>query len=70
MRQLTIADRYVLQRVLTDFRGFYNTVRPHQNLHGKTPNEIFYDLNTSKPVTKVTLVKKLDGLLVGIKIKR
>lgn len=70
LKQLVIKDRLVLQSALTEFRYFYNAIRPHQGLNGKTPNEVFYNLDTRKPVKKVTVIKKLDGLLVGLKIKR
>lgn len=70
LKQLIMKDKQVLQTVLTEFRYFYNHIRPHQNLDGKTPNEVFYHLDTSKPVKQAKLIKKLNGLLVGLKIKR
>lgn len=70
LKQLVIKDSTSLQTVLTTCQQFYNTIRPHQNLDGKTPNEVFYNVDTTKPVKQAKIVKKLDGLLVGIKIKR
>lgn len=70
LKQLVINDKPTLQLALAEFRWFYNRIRPHQNLQGKTPNEVFYGLDTSKPVKQAKVIKKLNGLLVGFKVKR
>jgi transposase InsO family protein len=44
LRRLVIPSSPVLQAALDEFRGFYNHVRPHQNLQGLTPAEHFAGL--------------------------
>jgi len=34
-----MSDGYKARRVITDWMGFYNTIRPHSSLDGATPNE-------------------------------
>lgn len=39
MHGLTFPDATGLRLALAEYRAFYNDVRPHQHLHGKTPSE-------------------------------
>ena len=39
LRGLQLASAAAVRGALDEFKLFYNTVRPHQNLHGLTPEE-------------------------------
>lgn len=43
VRQILIEDAARLDEQLTTFRWWYNQVRPHQNLKGRTPAEVWLD---------------------------
>jgi putative transposase len=43
--QLAVHSRDALNAALVEFRFFYNHVRPHQNLRGRTPAEIWADVD-------------------------
>jgi putative transposase len=72
LRQLTIASHAVLQVALDEFTLFYNHVRTHQNLDGRTPaqawNKVTWTDLKQNPPKEVTLVQALDGLCVGYHI--
>jgi hypothetical protein len=55
-----------LNNALVPFRFWYNHVRPHQNLDGRTPAEIWsgVDIYTAKP-KKEWWFEAWDGLLTG-----
>jgi putative transposase len=64
LRQITIDNGTALALRLAEFQWWYNTVRPHQNLHGRTPNEVWY--NQPAPATRRwRYVALWDGLLQG-----
>jgi putative transposase len=74
LRQLTIPNQAALQVALDEFTLFYNHVRTHQNLDGRTPEQAWnkvtwIDLKQNPP-KEVTLVQALDGLCVGYYIRR
>ncbi|MGQ0709931.1 MAG: IS3 family transposase [Rhodoferax sp.] len=63
-----------LQAALEEFTLFYNHARPHQNLDGLTPAQVWNgwcktDLQQTPPKRSV-LVQALDGLLVGYCTRR
>lgn len=55
-----------LNGALHQFRFWYNHVRPHQNLEGRTPAEVWQgkDIFTSKPKGEF-FFEAWDGLLQG-----
>jgi transposase InsO family protein len=69
LRQLTIPSQAALQRALDEFTLFYNHVRPHQNLEGRTPaqawNKVTWTDLKQNPPKEVALVQALGGLCVG-----
>jgi hypothetical protein len=63
-----------LQRALDEFALFYNHVRTHQNLDGRTPEQAWnkvtwIDLKQNPP-KEVTLVHALGRLVRGYYIRR
>lgn len=74
LRQLVIPTRAALQVALEEFTLFYNHARPHQNLDGLTPAQVWKgwsktDLQQTPP-KRAVLVQALDGLLVGYCTRR
>lgn len=74
LNQLIIPGGLALQMVLSEFTLFYNHVRPHQNLEGLTPAEVWQgktmaDVWQEQP-PKVQRVEALDGLMVGYYLRR
>lgn len=68
LRQTRITSPKCLQQVLNEFTGFYNHVRRHRTLGGRTPMEVWQ----GKSLAEVQAhghsghwVQALDGLLVG-----
>jgi putative transposase len=71
LKQLVLPNSTALEMALREFKLFYNNIRPHQNLNGLTPAEVWQgmtmaDLKKSEPV----LMQALDGLLVGYYLRR
>jgi transposase InsO family protein len=55
-----------LESALGLFRVWYNHIRPHQHLHGRTPAEVWSGIDCyAKPPHQSELVVAWDGLLVG-----
>jgi putative transposase len=54
LRRVTLAP-HVLQHALNEFRLYYNHMRPHCHLHGKTPSEAWDDkeIITSKNTKEI-----------------
>ena len=73
LKQLEIPNSIALEMALCEFKLFYNYVRPHQNLNGLTPAEVWQGVN-QKDIQQNTkspqLVQALDGLLVGYYLRR
>lgn len=73
LRRLSLADGFALDALLTDWQRWYNTLRPHQNLGGMTPQEAwdgvdpFYAPQAPK---EVRFVKGWRGLIAGFRIRR
>ncbi|MEO8751069.1 MAG: integrase core domain-containing protein [Casimicrobiaceae bacterium] len=60
-----------LELALSDFRGWYNHVRPHQHLHGRTPVEAWLRIDPWRDAPrKVTCFSAWDGMLTGFHIRR
>jgi len=74
LRQLVIPKRAALQAALEDFTLFYNHARPHQNLEGLTPAQVWNGWSKTDlmqtPPKRTVLVQALDGLLVGYCTRR
>ena len=59
-----------LNRDLDIFRYWYNHIRPHQNLNGKTPAEAWRGINLyNKPPKQEQWFEAWDGLLMGYELK-
>jgi transposase InsO family protein len=64
--QLTIADPAQLAARLPEFVFWYNAVRPHQHLDGKTPLEAWHNVDVFNETPKrVYRFDAWDGLLTG-----
>lgn len=71
LNQLAVANVATLQTLLTQFNFWYDEVRPHQNLQGHTPHEIWYGINAyEKPCKSVQYFSAWEGLLTGFYIHR
>lgn len=73
LRQLALANGCALDAALFEFRLYYNHVRTHQNLGGRTPAEAWAmreDRGPLPPVRGAKLVSALGGLLVGYYLRR
>ncbi len=73
LRQLAIPSQAALQAALDEFRLFHNHVQPHQNLHGKTPAEVWNAQSESetrsvRPDSAPVYVQALNGLLAAFYI--
>jgi|GEM_PF-273287 len=64
------AVRAQLDRDLKTFRYWYNHVRPHQNLGGKTPAEAWNKIDPyTKPPKTVRWFEAWEGLLAGYELR-
>lgn len=71
LAQLMIPSRTALQIALNEFSLFYNHARPHQNLNGMTPAEVWQGITLSDlRKTKAEQLEALDGLLTGYYLRR
>jgi transposase InsO family protein len=61
-RQITFDPYYQLQIQLNIYQTWYNMIRPHSNLDGRTPAEVF---NNKQPHGKAKFVTAWDGVLSG-----
>jgi|CXWL01.1.fsa_nt_gi transposase InsO family protein len=68
--QWTVQNFAQLNRDLSTFSYWYNCVRPHQNLNGKTPAEAWRGIDPyEKPFKQERWFEAWDGLLVGYELK-
>jgi len=69
--QLAIESFAALDQALVEFRFFYNHVRPHQNLNGRTPAEAWAGIDpfTTKHKSEYWF-EAWDGLLTGYYLRR
>lgn len=59
-----------LNRDLDNFRYWYNHIRPHQNLDGRTPAEAWNGIDPyAKPVIQEHWFEAWDGLLSGYRLR-
>ena len=66
LRQWTVPDQAALNRSLAEFRLWYNHIRPHQHLQGRTPAEIWNGADVfRRRSTEIQFFKAWDGLLTG-----
>lgn len=64
-----VPDFDTLNRSLAEFRFWYNRVRPHQSLYGRTPAEVWAGVDVyTKRHRKAYRFDAWDGLLSGIYI--
>jgi transposase InsO family protein len=63
MGQVVIPNARALQSALDEFRLFYNHVRPHTAIGGRTPAEAWG--KTEKPKTAPVWFEAWDGVLTG-----
>jgi putative transposase len=61
-----VDSREQLETALELFRVWYNHLRPHQHLHGRTPAEVWagFDCYANEPRQSIP-VSARDGLLTG-----
>lgn len=68
---LGVASFEVLNTALGEFRFFYNHVRPHQHLQGRTPAEAWARVDPyARPVKQEYWFEAWDGLLQGYFLRR
>ena len=65
-----VADRGSLNASLMAFRFWYNHVRPHQHLQGRTPAEVWEGVDPRRPPYKRLWFEAWDGLLQGEYLQR
>jgi len=64
IRKIIVKDGMALSQRLAEFQFWYNAIRPHQNLKGQTPDEIWH--GKAIPLTKNwTYVEFWNGVLQG-----
>ena len=69
--QWSVASLEELGNALVQFRFFYNHVRPHQNLQGRTPSEAWRNVNPFAAAPKtIEWFEGWDGLLQGFYLRR
>ena len=69
--QLAVDSFEALSRALAEFRFYYNHVRPHQNLGGRTPAEAWAGINPfAARIRKEYWFEAWDGLLKGYYLRR
>ena len=73
LRQIVLGDAQAMCLFLHDFQRWYNEIRPHQNLCGRTPIEAWNKIDPfhapSEP-KEVRFVEGWGGLLSGFHIRR
>jgi len=60
-----VADHGELARALDLFAFWYDAVRPHQNLGGRTPREAWYGIDPFRRPRRAVWFSAWDGLLTG-----
>jgi hypothetical protein len=69
--QLEVADFTSLEQALILFRCWYNAIRPHQHLQGRTPQEAWHGVDPYRQAPKsVHRFEAWDGLLTGYYLRR
>lgn len=71
LNQLVVADFLSLQSALTEFSFWYNCLRPHNHLSGRTPFEAWHKIDPYHlPPKEIRYVTAWDGLLTGYYLRR
>jgi putative transposase len=71
LNQVVVRDVEQLTVALAIFREWYNEVRPHNNLGGRTPIEAWSGINPyAQPPKAAMLFSEWDGLLTGVRLRR
>ncbi len=61
----------MLDSLLVEFSFWYNTIRPHQHLHGFTPMEVWTGIDPYRTAPKEVLrFEGWDGMLKGLYLRR
>ncbi len=70
LNQLSVDHHDGLNQALTQFSFWYNQVRPHQNLSGRTPAEVWRGIDVYQVTPKEEYgFEAWEGLLTGIYLK-
>lgn len=73
LKQWQFDGALALDLSLAEFGNWYNAIRPHQNLDGRTPLEAWNNVDPFHapcPPKSVEFVQNWDGLLAGFHIRR
>ena len=73
LRQWQFDGRAALDASLVEFVAWYNELRPHQGLDGRTPLEAWDGVDpfhAPTPPKEISFVESWDGLLGGFRIRR
>jgi putative transposase len=65
-----ISSRESLHVLLNEFSFWYNELRPHQHLDGRTPYEVWNNIDVKKPPRSARIWHGWNGLLAGIVMRR
>ncbi|MFZ5562402.1 MAG: integrase core domain-containing protein [Pseudomonadota bacterium] len=69
--KLVVPDAASLQHTLTLIATWYNTVRPHRHLQGRTPLEAWDGIDPyATPYREAVYVEALHGLIRGYYLRR
>ena len=67
----SVDGRDQLMLALGDFRAWYNHVRPHQHLRGRTPFEARHEIDPyAAPPREIRYFSAWDGMLTGYWMRR
>jgi putative transposase len=70
LNNLAVADFASLQFALAEFRCWYNFLRPHNHLGGRTPAEVWNRIDPYlHPPKEIRYVVAWDGLLTGYRLQ-
>lgn len=70
LKQWAVSDASTLNASLTVFRLWYNHVRPHQHLHGRTPAEVWDGVDSRRRPLRHVWFEAWNGLLQGEYLQR
>ena len=69
INKLTVYNRKQLNLRLPDFIHWYNVVRPHSHLDGRTPMEVWHGVNVfTQGYKRCHHYEKWGGLLTGVEL--
>ena len=71
LNRITVANFAALSHAMLEFKTFYNLVRPHQHLQGRTPQEAWDGIDPRRCAPQeARFVKAWGGLLTGYYVRR